>query len=168
MNNPLSPLGDALLTTFGLGRCRPASGTWGSLPPVAVGALLLAFGLPVEGLAFGLVMIAIAGLSAGACIRFGDEAVARWGRPDPSQVVADETAGMAIVLAFLPVGAASTPALAAVTLALAFIAFRALDILKPFPADRLEALPGGWGILADDLAAAVYAVLVMHLAALAL
>jgi len=43
-----------------------------------------------------------------------------------------------------------------------FLVFRALDILKPWPARRLERLPGGFGIMADDVMAAVYGNLVMH------
>lgn len=166
MNRPLLQPGQHLVTTFGLGFCRPASGTWGSLPPVVLAALLLAVGLPAEGMVFGLVMAAMVGLFSGACVRFGDEAAARFGRSDPSQVVADETAGMALVLAFLPAGTTATPALAAVTLLLAFLAFRILDILKPWPADLLERAPSGWGVLLDDLAVAIYAIIVLHIAAL--
>lgn len=168
MNRPLSPSGSNLVTTFGLGFCRPASGTWGSLPPVAIGAALLGVGLGGQSMAFGLCMAALVGIFAGACVRFGDGAVSAFGRPDPSQVVADETAGMALVLAFLPAGATATPLLAAVTLLLSFLAFRALDIIKPWPASALEGLPAGWGILLDDLMAGVYAIIALHLAALVL
>lgn len=166
MNRPLSRPGQHLVTTFGLGFCRPASGTWGSLPPVVIGAALLAAGIPAEGLTFGLVMAVLVGLFGGACVRFGDQAGSAFGRSDPSQVVADETAGMALVLAFLPAGSTETPLLAALTLALAFVAFRLLDILKPWPAAQLESAPAGWGVLLDDLAAGVYAIIALHLAAL--
>ncbi len=164
--NPLSPTADRLVTTFSLGRCRPASGTWGSLPPVLIAAVLLAFGAPANGLLFGLVMAVLVGLFSGACVRFGDRASAAFGRSDPSEVVADETAGMALVLMFLPAGTTDTLGLAAVTLGFAFVSFRLLDIVKPFPADWLERLPGGWGVLLDDLAAAVYAIVALHIAAL--
>lgn len=168
MNRPLSPTARHLVTTSGLGFYRPASGTWGSLPPIAIAAVLLAAGLPSDGLAFGLVMAALVGIFSGSCVRFGDRAISAFGRKDPSQVVADETAGMALVLTFLPAGSTETPLLAALTLLLAFLAFRLLDIFKPWPASALESLPAGWGILLDDLAAAVYAILALHLAALAL
>lgn len=164
--NPLTPFADALVTTFSLGRCRPASGTWGSLPPVVLAALLLAIGIPGGSFLFGLIMALVVGVYAGACVRFGDQAIASFGRGDPSQVVADETAGMALVLAFLPAGTTGSFGLAIVTLAFAFVSFRLLDIVKPFPADWLERRPGGWGILLDDLMAAVYAILAMHIAAM--
>ena len=168
MNTPLTPLARATVTTFGLGFCRPASGTWGSLPPVVLGAVLLLGGLSGSGMAFGLVMAVITGLFAAGCVRFGDQAVSAFGRKDPSQVVADETAGMALVLTFLPVGATATPLLAGVTLILAFLAFRLLDIIKPWPASALERLPAGWGILLDDLMAGVFAIIALHLAAIVL
>lgn len=168
MHRPLTAPARRLVTTFGLGFCRPASGTWGSLPPVVLGAVLLGAGLGADSLGFVVVMAVIAGLFAGACIRCGDGAIAAFGRSDPSQVVADETAGMALVLAFLPAGATGTPLLGAVTLLLAFLAFRIFDILKPWPASALEGLPAGWGILLDDLMAGVYAIIALHLAALAL
>ena len=68
---------------------------------------------------------------------------------DPKPVVIDELAGMLVTLALLPVGWVGA--------LVGFVLFRALDIIKPFPADYLERLPGGWGIMADDLAAGLYA-----------
>lgn len=164
MNPPLNPAADSLITTFGLGRCRPAPGTWGSLPPVLLAAALLTFGVSGDSLLFGLIMAAVAGLYTGVCIRFGDRAAATYGKVDASEIVADETAAMALVLAFLPAGSTATPALAAVTLILAFLAFRAFDILKVFPADRLQELPGAWGVYLDDIAAALYTLIVLYVA----
>ena len=76
------------------------------------------------------------------------------GRVDPGIVVIDEVAGMLITMLLIPVTAISVVA--------GFLVFRALDILKPWPARRLERLPGGFGIMADDVMAAVYGNLVMH------
>ena len=76
------------------------------------------------------------------------------GRVDPGIVVIDEVAGMLITMLLIPVTALSVLA--------GFLVFRALDILKPWPARRLERLPGGFGIMADDVMAAVYGNLVMH------
>jgi phosphatidylglycerophosphatase A len=168
MTFALTPLGRNLVTTFGLGFRRPASGTWGSLPPVVLAAILLAAGVPAASFAFGLIFIVIAGVFIGACVRYGDPAAAEFGRDDPSQIVADETGAMALVLAFLPLGSTGTPLLAAFTLALAFLAFRVLDITKPFPAAQLQDLPGAWGVLLDDVAAALYTIIALHLAALVL
>ena len=77
------------------------------------------------------------------------------GVEDPGPVVIDEVVGMLISLLWLP---SSWMVVAA-----AFVAFRVFDIIKPWPADRLERLHGGWGIMADDLMAGVYANLVVQL-----
>lgn len=72
-----------------------------------------------------------------------------FGGIDPGPVVIDEVLGMLVTLAFIPVGV--TGAIAG------FFVFRAFDIVKPFPANRLEKFHGGFGIMADDFAAGVYA-----------
>jgi phosphatidylglycerophosphatase A len=74
------------------------------------------------------------------------------GREDPSQVVIDEVAGQLIPLLFAPLRWKYVLA--------AFILFRAFDVLKPPPARQLEALHGGTGIMLDDVAAGIYALLV--------
>ena len=71
------------------------------------------------------------------------------GVEDPGPVVIDEVVGMFVSLLFLPV---TWPVIAA-----AFLAFRVFDIVKPWPAGRLEHVPGGWGVMADDVMAGVYA-----------
>jgi phosphatidylglycerophosphatase A len=63
--------------------------------------------------------------------------------------VIDEVAGMLITLAFIPVGVSAAIA--------GFLLFRLFDIIKPFPAGRLEALHGGLGIMSDDAMAGIYA-----------
>jgi phosphatidylglycerophosphatase A len=99
---------------------------------------------------------------AGACIRDGEAAEARFGKKDPGQVVADETAGQCLPLMFLPATAvAGWPAML-MTLPLAFVSFRIMDIVKPWPARQLQRVPGGWGILIDDLFAGVYALVVVQ------
>lgn len=72
-----------------------------------------------------------------------------FGGIDPGPVVMDEVVGMLITLAFIPVS--WTGALAG------FVLFRIFDVIKPFPAGRLERLHGGLGVMADDAMAAVYA-----------
>jgi phosphatidylglycerophosphatase A len=76
------------------------------------------------------------------------------GHKDPGQVVVDEVAGMWTTLLLVPF----TP----VNAALAFVAFRVMDVVKPYPARQLEALRGGWGIMCDDLMAGVYANLLLQ------
>lgn len=71
------------------------------------------------------------------------------GEPDPSIVVIDEIVGMWISLFLIPVGIS--------TVVTAFVLFRLFDILKPPPANRIEGLPRGWGIMLDDVIAGVYA-----------
>jgi phosphatidylglycerophosphatase A len=73
---------------------------------------------------------------------------------DPSAAVVDEVLGMAIALAGAP--------FALVPVGLAFLAFRFFDVLKPPPGRALERLPGGWGIMADDACAGLYAALVLQ------
>lgn len=152
------------ITVFGLGHMRPASGTWGSLPPVLVGAAMVAAGLgpATHPLLWHLVLGIIFLVFCIACLAQGDEAEFRFGKKDPSQAVADETAGMCIPLMFLSDAAMSSPSAAAFTLFYAFIAFRIFDIIKPWPARQIQSAPGGWGILLDDLAAGVYALIVVQ------
>ncbi len=69
--------------------------------------------------------------------------------PDPSIVVIDEIVGMWIALFLQPA--------TLLAFALAFVAFRAFDTLKPFPGRQLEKIPRGWGIMLDDVAAGIYA-----------
>lgn len=71
------------------------------------------------------------------------------GQTDPSFVVIDEVAGMLSALAFL------SPDF--LYLMLAFVFFRLLDILKPYPVNRFEELPGTWGVMADDIVAGILA-----------
>lgn len=166
----LSTTGRLLVTTFGLGALRPAPGTWGSMPPCAIAAALivLSFG-PNNGAqgfwAFNITLGLIVLIFSAACVRYGDAAEARFGKKDPGSVCADETAGMALALLFLPAAASSTLLRAAITLAAAFILFRLLDIFKPWPAHQLQTIPGGWGILIDDLVVGIQALIIIQLVA---
>jgi len=74
---------------------------------------------------------------------------------DPPEVVIDEVIGMLLALALVPAGMTAC--------LLTFGAFRVFDILKPIPVRHLERLPGGWGIVADDVAAGLYAAAVVRL-----
>lgn len=157
--------GFALVTTFGLGYLRPASGTWGSMPPVLLAAGLIAGGAgPVESpWVYNGVMAAVIAVFSLACITMGDHAEVRFLRKDPGTVVADETAGQAIVLLALPTEGLLTTPRAALTLLGAFLVFRLMDIIKPPPARGIQRVPGGWGILLDDLVAGLYALIVVQL-----
>jgi phosphatidylglycerophosphatase A len=134
----------SLATAFGVGYVPFAPGTFGS----AVGLVIWAL-LPASNLVLAVVILIIfaAGTwSATAAERY-------FGGTDPGPVVIDEVMGMLLTLFMHPVG--WTGAIGA------FLLFRAFDVLKPYPADRLEQLPGGLGVMADDGMAAVYANLVL-------
>jgi len=150
------------LTTFGLGYMRPASGTWGAMPPVLLAALMLAIGFgPADApwIYFGVLLVILI-LFAAVCVARGDEAEARWGH-DPSQVVADETAGQCIPLLLIPDAAQNDARIAVFLLLAAFFAFRFFDITKLEPARSLQNLRSGWGIMLDDIAAGAYAAVVV-------
>lgn len=88
--------------------------------------------------------------------RAGTEAERHFAREDPGHVVIDEVVGMLVTLVALPVS--WTGAL------IGFVLFRVFDVIKPWPASRLEHLPGGTGIMADDIMAGVYAHLALRMA----
>jgi phosphatidylglycerophosphatase A len=84
----------------------------------------------------------------------GSVAERHFGRTDPGQVVVDEVMGMLITLFLNPVGWRGAM--------VGFLLFRVADVIKPFPANRFESLPGGFGVMADDGMAAIYANLVLR------
>ena len=84
------------------------------------------------------------------------EASRFFGRSDPSHVVIDEVAGQLVTLLWTGVGPLGAT--------IGFLLFRALDIVKPWPANRLESLHGGAGIMADDLMAGAYGCAILHVA----
>jgi phosphatidylglycerophosphatase A len=139
-------------TFFGIGRFRPGPGTWGSLATTILWAALAnavpqGFRLPV--LIALVVVVTLVGIPAATLVSRGS------GVKDPQFVVIDEVAGQLIALIGAPLGWKSFLA--------GFILFRIFDILKPPPVRQLEALPEGSGIVLDDVAAGLYALLVMHL-----
>jgi phosphatidylglycerophosphatase A len=86
----------------------------------------------------------------------GTLAEKHFGTTDPGAGVIDEVAGMLVTLYLLPV----TWTIAIV----GFFVFRVLDVFKPFPARQLESLHGGWGMMADDVMAAIYGNLILRAA----
>ena len=146
-----------------MGRLPLAPGTWGSLPPVIIFGLMCHFN--ASGAMVSIVMAALVLAGSVVCVQFAPAAIAATGKNDPREVVADELAGQALTLLanpFLAVGAAS-PLQIWVIAAAGFVLFRIFDIAKPWPIRRLEALPAGWGILADDLLAGVFAWIVLQI-----
>ena len=134
-----------IATTLGVGYAPIAPGTFGS----AAGLLLWAV-MPRAASAHALTIVALFVVGSWS----GTVAERHFGRTDPGQVVIDEVMGMLITLFMNPVGWRGA--------LLGFLLFRIADVLKPFPANRLEALPGGIGVMADDAMAAVYANLALR------
>ncbi len=138
-----------------------APGTWGSLPPVVAFALLAYFHVSAAGIATVMAAFVIAG--SVACVACVPAVVALVGKTDPGEVVVDEVAGQAVaflVAAFcLPDDLTLKQTL--FVAGLGFFLFRVLDITKPWPIRKLEALPEGWGVLADDLLAGLFAAIVL-------
>ncbi len=136
-----------IATALGAGYAPIAPGTFGS----AVGVLLwiaLPGRLWVQLAALAVVVV--------AGIWSGSVAEEHFARRDPGHVVVDEVAGMMVTLVLNPVAGP-------LWMLAGFLLFRVADIVKPFPTNRLERLPGGLGIMADDLMAGIYANLALRL-----
>lgn len=144
----------AIVTGLGTGYLPIAPGTWGSGVVAAV-FLLVAFGSGGRGVCVWSTMAIVVAASSVACVALGAFTQTCFGRKDPSQCTIDEWAGQAMTYILLPLGAGMGDWL--VVAAVGFVTFRVFDITKPPPARQLEKLPLGWGVLADDLAAGVYA-----------
>jgi phosphatidylglycerophosphatase A len=139
-------------TVFGIGRIRPGPGTWGSVATVLIWAAI-AYELPPSlrmPAAIGLaILVILIGIPAAT------QTARATGSKDPQFVVIDEVAGQLIALVAVPFGWK--------TFLAGFILFRVFDILKPPPVRQLERLPEGTGIVLDDVAAGIYALVVMQL-----
>jgi phosphatidylglycerophosphatase A len=162
------------IATCGVGYLPLAPGTWGSL--VGVGIYLLVRGLLMKvffGVAaqynFNLLDIYYGVIAFELVVVFAISLVGTWAasrteelsdRKDPSKVVIDEVAGQFIALIPVPFLLDS----AWWTIILAFVLFRFFDIVKPYPARRLESLESGLGIMADDIVAGLYAAIVVAVA----
>jgi phosphatidylglycerophosphatase A len=144
-----------IATGFGLGWLPVAPGSWGSLPPAIVFGLLMYCCTP--GPATTVVMAVLLAVGCVACVLCGPASIAAKGGDDPGEVVMDEFAAQALTFLLVPlVVPRDLNGWESLVLAsIGFFAFRVLDITKPWPIRRLERLPAGWGILADDLAAGV-------------
>lgn len=138
----------AVATFFGAGRLKRAPGTWGSVAAlllwaVANWAFHPARGVMYAALGIGIVLALVLGIPAATI------AAVESGRKDPGFVVIDEVAGQWVALLGCPFNWPHA--------LIALVLFRLFDITKPFPARQLEALPRGWGIVFDDVAAGLYA-----------
>jgi phosphatidylglycerophosphatase A len=133
---------------FGLGYFPVAPGTAASL---AVALLYKFFIHRLEWPSFLVLFLALLFFGLASAAAYARQV----GQDDPRQVVIDEASGQLLVLFFV------FPAWSNVLLA--FLLFRVFDIVKPYPIRLLEKLSSGWGIMADDIAAALMAKAVLHL-----
>jgi len=137
--------------TCGVGYLPLAPGTFGSL--VGVGLFLLLVRVSPLVIVVAILAVTFAGIWAGSRI----EELS--GRKDPGKVVVDEVAGQMIAL--FPLTLFTRWSTLAVIVS--FILFRFFDIVKPYPANRLQDLQGGMGIMFDDLVAGVYSAVVVSI-----
>jgi phosphatidylglycerophosphatase A len=136
----------AIATGLGVGYVPFAPGTFGS----ALGLLLWALlpSAPAPNVA-AILFVFLLGTWA------SHETERHYARTDPGVVVIDEVLGMLVSLLMVPVGWPGA--------VLAFFLFRFFDVVKPYPANHLERLRGGLGIMSDDAMAGVYANIVLRL-----
>lgn len=143
-------------TFFGTGYLRPGPGTWGSVAGLLIWLSVAYWAhLTRAHLAIGTAIAAAAMLATG--IPASNIVAREAGTEDPQFVVLDEVAGQWIAL----IGATIRPW----SWLLAFLLFRLFDILKPPPARQFDRMHGGFGIMMDDVAAGVYALILVWLAA---
>jgi phosphatidylglycerophosphatase A len=139
-------LGVLIASVGGVGYAPIAPGTAGSAVGIAAYLLTRAWSAPAQ-IALLLVVTAVG-------IWASTEGARHFQKKDPGHVVVDEVAGQLLTLLLTGAGWAGA--------AIGFLVFRLFDIVKPWPANRLEALPEGLGVMADDLMVGVYGCAVMH------
>jgi phosphatidylglycerophosphatase A len=154
------PLSTILATGFGSGFAPIAPGTAGSAVALAAAwlfargvsasphmtSVVAAVGLLMSGVAISLLAVPIVGRAAAAK-----------GREDPGCIVLDEIAGQLLASAVVPLFAYPTPGASLAAWVMSFLAFRLFDVWKPGPIRGWQSLPGGWGIVVDDVAAGLLA-----------
>jgi phosphatidylglycerophosphatase A len=141
-------LGLFISTCGYLGYVPVAPGTFGSAAGLAVFAAVRWSGSPALELAVIVLLFTVGVWSASAAEK-------HFGGVDPAPVILDEVVGMLITLAFIPVTVTGA--------IVGFLLFRLFDVVKPWPANRLEGLHGGLGVMADDAMAGVYGNVAMRL-----
>ena len=137
---------DIIATVGGLGRLPLAPGTWGSL--AGLGLCLILHGNTVWYLITFVALFAVGVISS-------DKVEAESGQKDPRSVVIDEFACIFLVYLFIPLNLSVIIA--------GFVLYRVFDITKVPPMRSLENLKGGWAIMLDDLAAAIYSNLILRI-----
>ena len=154
------------LTTFGVGYLPLAPGTWGSMLAIGLYAILsntffsyryAPSTAPPEAMVASIhaIILVAFGVFAILGIWAATRSIDLLGNTDASQAVVDEVIGQLTVFLFIPFTGSW------VLIGAGFLLFRLFDIWKPFPIDHLQDLPGGIGVVADDIAAGIYAGIVL-------
>jgi len=136
-----------IATFFYVGLIPIGPGTFGTLAAIPL-FYVLSFTPLYLYLAITVVIILIS-------VRASTVAEEVFGKTDPGQVVADEVCGYLITMILVPVTLSN--------IFLGFLLFRFFDIAKPYPVRKFEKLPGGWGIVMDDVMAGVYSCITLHI-----
>ena len=150
MRTALVHSADWLATCIGIGYLPLAPGTWGSAAALITWRLLPE--IELFRLSLIVIMIFLVGVIVSTIVSNEEN------NSDPSKVIIDEWVGMWIALLMIPNEW--------LWFGIAFLLFRIFDIIKVYPANRFERLPGGWGIMTDDVVAGLYAGVITQAAAL--
>lgn len=135
-----------IATGFGTGFLPIGPGSWGTFP----GMLLFAAMCRLHPLAYIFLIIALIPFG----VHLATEAEKYFKKKDPKCVVIDEIIAFPVTMFLIPMTTG--------TMLLGFFLNRLMDTIKIWPCHRLEKLPGGWGIMMDDITAGIYSCLLMH------
>jgi len=133
-------------TVFYIGKLPLAPGTWASIFAVLCWYFLFQSVNHLVLPAVSIFLFLIGGIASDTIVNHSKE-------HDPSRIVIDEWVGQWVALSMMPVNIR--------TGIVAFVAFRIFDIIKPGPVRKMEKIPGGWGIMADDVMAGIMAYFVV-------
>lgn len=151
-----------IATGFGAGFIPLGPGTWGSIVGLLIAyGLIAAFGS--DALLLQNLLIAAGLVSAALGVWASDRAEKIFDRKDASQIVVDEVFGQIIAFVFIAPYLTGLGASWRWWMFAGFALFRAFDIFKPYPINRLQGLSGGLGVMMDDALAGVYAAVVLSL-----
>jgi phosphatidylglycerophosphatase A len=136
-----------LATGFGTGYLPIGPGSWGTFPGMALCWLMQ----PLHPVLYLVLIVVLSGWG----VYLATEAEKHFGKKDPGVIVIDEVVAFPLTMFLVPLSFG--------TLVVGFFLNRLMDTIKIWPCNGLQELPGGWGIMLDDLVAAVYSCMLMHL-----